>query len=280
VKKITQVREEEEEIVDEEYYVMSTKNNSVKMFLMALAIFAIWMVFTYLLEGMLLTLQRPEAVVNRLLYTLIANIIIGTILTVYFIGYNRKTNNINLKKFGFRSIKYSLFAVILGFGAGFFMYFAQSPPSLNPIVIANAYAQVLVVSIAEILVCWATMGSITENLTKEKVGNVFSIIIAILVSSVLFGFYHFAHSPPFNTWDMVILLTIIGIITGIFYFIVRDIYGTIVFHNFLGIFGVISALKATGNLTAYTTPIVPLFFTAFIAIIILILVDYLFMRRD
>jgi membrane protease YdiL (CAAX protease family) len=250
------------------------------MFLIAFAIFAIWMISTYLLEGMLLTLQRPEAVINRLLYTVIANIIIGTLITIYFIKYNRKDNEIKLRKFGFRSMKYSIFAVILGFGAGFVMYFAQTPPSLNPIVIANAYAQVLVVTIAEILVCWVIMGSITEKVTKEKVGNTFSIILAILVSSLLFGFYHFAHSPPFNTLNMVILLTIIGIITSIFYFIVRDIYGTIVFHNFLGIFGVISALKATGNLAAYTTPIIPLFITAITAICILILIDYILIRRE
>ena len=123
------------------------------------------------------------------------------------------------------------------------------------------------------------MGSITENLTKGRLGEIFSIIIAILVSSVLFGIYHFAHSPPFNTLNMVLLLTFIGLITSIFYFIVRDIYGTIVFHNFLGIFGVISALKATGNLTAYTTPIIPLFITASIAIVILVLMDYLLIRR-
>jgi membrane protease YdiL (CAAX protease family) len=188
-------------------------------------------------------------------------------------------NNFDRKTFGFRSPRYSILAVTVGFVAGLILYIVQNPPTLNPIIIANAYAQVLVVTIAEIIVCWVIMGGITENLIKGRLGEIFSIIIAILVSSVLFGIYHFAHSPPFNTVNMVILLTFIGVITGIFYFIVRDIYGTIVFHNFLGIFGVISALKTTGNLTAYTTPIIPLFITASIAIVILVLMDYLLIHR-
>jgi membrane protease YdiL (CAAX protease family) len=237
------------------------------------------MLFTYLLEGMLLTLQRPEAVVNRLLYTVITNMVIGTIIALYFVRYNHKVNNFDRKTFGFRSPRYSILAVTVGFVAGLILYIVQNPPTLNPIIIANAYAQVLVVTIAEIIVCWVIMGGITENLIKGRLGEIFSIIIAILVSSVLFGIYHFAHSPPFNTVNMVILLTFIGVITGIFYFIVRDIYGTIVFHNFLGIFGVISALKTTGNLTAYTTPIIPLFITASIAIVILVLMDYLLIHR-
>lgn len=36
------------------------------------------------------------------------------------------------------------------------------------------------------------------------------MIVAAIVASVLFGVYHFAHSPPFNTVDLVVLLTAIG----------------------------------------------------------------------
>ncbi|TFG01855.1 MAG: CPBP family intramembrane metalloprotease, partial [Promethearchaeota archaeon] len=251
---ITKVNEQKEENIEEEYHVVISKYDSLKTFFKALAIFAVWMAFTFLLEGMLLTLQRPEAVINRLLYTVITNIIIGTVIALYFVRYNHQQENIDRKKFGFRRPTYTVLAVVFGFILGLILYIVQNPPTLNPIVIVNAYAQVLVVTIAEIIICWVIMGSITEHVSKGRFGDKGSKIIAVLVSSILFGIYHFAHSPPFNTVNMVLLLTVIGIITSVFYFTVRDVYATIVFHNFLGIFGVINALQASGNLKIYTAP--------------------------
>ena len=71
---------------------------------------------------------------------------------------------------------------------------------------------------------------------------------AALAASVLFGLYHFAHSSPFSTIPMVALLTGVGFVTSAFFFLSRDIYATIVLHNFLGVFGVVQALAASGRL--------------------------------
>ena len=61
-------------------------------------------------------------------------------------------------------------------------------------------------------------------------------------------FHHFAHSTPFNTIGMVALLTGVGFVTSAFFFLSRDIYATIVFHNLPGVFGVVQALAASGRL--------------------------------
>ena len=47
---------------------------------------------------------------------------------------------------------------------------------------------------------------------------------------------------------MVALLTGVGFVTSAYFFLSRDIYATIVFHNFLGVFGVVQALAASGRL--------------------------------
>jgi hypothetical protein len=39
------------------------------------------------------------------------------------------------------------------------VYAAQDAPTLDPVALANASAQVLVVSFAEVIVCWAAVGS-------------------------------------------------------------------------------------------------------------------------
>jgi hypothetical protein len=87
---------------------------------------------------------------------------------------------------------------------------------------------------------------------------------------VFFGAYHFAHSPPFNTVPMVLFLSAVGLVTSAFFFVSRDVYGTIAFHNFLGILGVIRALEASGNLSVFESPILPLWIMAVVAVALLI----------
>jgi hypothetical protein len=123
--------------------------------------------------------------------------------------------------------------------------------------------------VAEVLVCWAVVGSVAEFLLRSR-GRWVSTILAAIIASVLFGVYHFAHSPPFNTMGFVVLLTAIGLVTSVFFVVSRDVYGTIAFHNFLGIFGVLRALDASGNVTSLERPVVPLLVMAVVAIATLI----------
>jgi hypothetical protein len=91
------------------------------------------------------------------------------------------------------------------------------------------------------------------------------------MSSILFGLYHYAHSPPFNTTGMVLFLSFIGLFTGLFFFISRNVYATIVFHNFFGIKGVLQALDKADKLSGFEFIQLPLLITALIAVTILIL---------
>ena len=98
----------------------------------------------------------------------------------------------------------------------------------DPVILASAFAQVLVVSIAEIVVCWVLFDAVLRN----ALGPGFvSAGIAVVFAALAFGVYHFAHSPPFNTLSMVVLLSGVGVATGLFFFLGRDLYGPIVLHN-------------------------------------------------
>jgi membrane protease YdiL (CAAX protease family) len=105
-----------------------------------------------------------------------------------------------------------------------------------------------------------------------------STILAAVVASVVFGIYHFAHSPPFNQVPVVVFLSVIGLVTSVFFSVSRDVYGTIAFHNFLGILGVIRALDASGNLSAFERPIIPLLVMAVVAIALLIAAHVLWLN--
>jgi membrane protease YdiL (CAAX protease family) len=113
------------------------------------------------------------------------------------------------------------------------------------------------------------IGSVSQALLQDR-GRWVSLILAAIIASVFFGVYHFAHSPPFDTLPMVLFLSAIGLVTSVFFFVSRDVYGTIAFHNFLGILGVIRALEASGNLSAFESPILPLWIMAVVAVALLI----------
>lgn len=237
----------------------------------ALVLFLIWTTATYLLEGRILTLQRPEATGARLLYALVANILVGIVGATLIVRLMSNMGAISPAQAGFRGFWHALIAVAIGAVLGFVLFAVQGPTTFNPVVILNAYAQVLVVSVAEVLVCWAVVGSVFESFFRDS-GRWVAPILAAVVASVLFGLYHFAHSPPFNTLGFVVLLTVIGLVTSLFFFVSRDVYGTIAFHNFLGIFGVIRALDQSGQLASFERPALPLLLTAAVTIAVLVAV--------
>jgi hypothetical protein len=236
---------------------------------LALGLYLAWVLATYLLEGRIQTLLRPEAMGARLSYALVANVLVGIGGSALVIRFLSRAGTISTEQAGFRALAHAIIAVAIGVAIGFAFYALQGAPSWNPIVLLNAYAQVLVGSIAEILVCWAVVGSVSQALLRDR-GRWVSLILAALIASVLFGVYHFAHSPPFNTVPVVVFLSVIGLVTSLFFFVSRDVYGTIAFHNFLGILGVMRALEASGGLASFERPIVPLLVMGVVALALLV----------
>jgi len=163
--------------------------------ILALALYLLWVLVTYLLEGRIHTFQRPEDMGARLVYTLVANILIGIGGSALVIRFLSRAGTISTQQAGFRGLRHAAVAVVVGGALGFVIYAAQGAPTFNPVVILNAYAQVLVVSVAEVLVCWTVVGSIAESLLRDGRGRWVSVILAAIIASVLFGVYHFAHSP-------------------------------------------------------------------------------------
>ena len=103
--------------------------------------------------------------------------------------------------------------------------------------------------------------------------------VALVVASVLFGVYHVAHSPPFNTPEMVGLLTLVSEGAGLFYFVGHSLYGELVFHNFLAPFGVTTALVEPGQIRAFHEPVVALLAMALVALLALVEIEQAGVRR-
>jgi hypothetical protein len=244
----------------------------------ALVLFATWTLATWVLEGRIDTLLRPEAVVDRAIYAIVANVLIGIAGAMAVLGMLIRRGWLTRQAAGFGRLAPSPVRLTLAFGLGLALYMVQCAPSLDPVVLLNAFCQVLVVSAAEVIVCWAVVGATVRALLEPR-GRAASIVGAALAASALFGLYHFAHSAPFNTPGMVALLSLVGLLTSAVFFIARDVYATIIFHNFLGMFGVVQALAESGQLGAFADLQPPLLIMAAAAVATLVLADWMMLRR-
>lgn len=255
----------------------------------SLYVYVVWTAVTYLLEGRIHLLQRID-MFGRFEYAIIANMITGTIAAIWLLRYYHIPSKfVSAKQMGFQQVSRRFIIVLVMSGLlGFGLFMFQRPVSLNPIIIANVFSQTLPTSIAEVVVCWVVVGASFESLLlpsgknqselkakNKKATNVTAIIVGGVVATVLFGVYHFAHSPPFNQLNTVLFLMIPGALTSIVYFVGRNIYATVIFHNFQALSGVTRNI----DIASFSHLIYPLLITALVSIVVLIAADVLLVRR-
>lgn len=246
--------------------------------LLACMVYLVWVLATFLLEGRISTLLRPGAVADRILYTVVANILVGIVLALAVLRTITLKKCGALKNAGFQSLRRTLPAAAAGFFLGLTVFLLQHPASTDPVVLLNIYTQVLTVTIAEVIVCWVLVSAAAESIQSGG-GRIAATAGALVISGLLFGLSHFAHSPPFNQPAMVVFLSVIGFLTGLVYYIGRDVYATILFHNFLGCAGVAQSLAASGLLDMYSRPLLPVIGMAALSLAVFVLMDVLYVRR-
>jgi hypothetical protein len=242
--------------------------------LWSMALYLIWTFVTYLLEGRINLLQQPT-VVGRFSYVLIANVLIGTIGAFWVLQFRLSSEVARLSQLGFQSIQRTLLSILAAVLIGVAYLLVIRPATLTPLIVLNGFAQVLTVSIAEVIVCWAAVGTSLEWLAQSK-GKSAAVIIGFGVATILFSLYHLGHSAPFNQVNMMLFLLVPGVLTSLFYVISREIYATIIFHNFQGMVGVIGNLA---NPDIFNRPLYPLYLLMLISVLILVGADLLFARR-
>jgi hypothetical protein len=264
----------------------TTPRRKAKPILISLYVYVVWSIVTYLLEGRIHLLQRVD-VIGRFEYVVTANMVIGTVLAIWLLRYYHISSGfISTKQLGFQSVNRRFWVVVvIASLIGFVLFVIQGPVSLNPVVISNVFAQTLPTSIAEVVVCWVVVGASFESLVLIKskhefkngkmTKNISAAIIGAVVATILFGVYHFAHSPPFNQLNTVLFLMIPGTLTSIVFFVGRNIYAAIIFQNFQALFGVMGSI----DITSFTHPIYPLLIMGLVSILILIAADVFLVRR-
>lgn len=251
----------------------------LKLIAIALSLYIVWVATTYILEGRIHLFQKVDPI-GRITYVVIANIAIGTVLSAIAIRYLLKAQFVKPEQLGLNKSRLRTAAIIASAAAGgLALFMLQNPRTTEPIIVVNVFMQALPVSIAEVMVCWALIGSSFESLTKNqnKGRAVSSVLIGAVAASVLFGVYHYAHSPPFNQTSIVLFLMFPSIATAVTYFLGRDIYAAVIVQNFMGIFGVIANLPA---LEPFRQPMVSIYALSAVSVATLVISVSVTLKRS
>jgi hypothetical protein len=227
----------------------------------------LWTLATWWLEGRIHTLLRLDAVMDRLAYVAVANVAVGVVGAAFLLQVALRAGGRLARTSPLRAA----ISVALGVALGLGLLFTETPPSTQPWVMMNVFAQVLSVTVAEVAVCWWALQAVLRAWRPEA--TVLVAALTVWIGALGFGVYHFGHSPPFNTWSKVGMLIVIGTGTGLFYVLSRNLYGTVILHNFAGTLGVSRALAESGRLTEYQGPRGVLLLTGVLSLAVLGLAD-------
>ena len=245
---------------------------------LAIGIYLVWVTITYLLEGSRQTLLRPEALEERLVYALAANLLAGTLLPLWALRVIARKTRATPRLAESRTAMCTAVSVTGAVLLGLFLVMPLLPVARHPLVLINVAAQILPVSVAEVVVCWVLGGAAVEAALAGR-RSVVRRAVTWPVGAALFGLYHFAHSPPYDTWRMVLLLATMGLITGAYLFVSGELYGTILFHAALATVGVVGSLAEANLLSRLQTPQPSLYFTAAASLALLMALDVFWFRE-
>lgn len=209
---------------------------------------------------------------------MVANLGIGIVGAMTILRVILHRRYLRREEAGFGSPTRTGIAVASGLVLGLAFYTLSGGPTSDPIVLMNAFAQVLVVSAAEVIVCWVVVGTVFEAAFRDLGRFDCGWIGRGGCKCPLRCLSLLAQSAVQHGRDGCIP-SVIGLVTSLFFFLSRDVYGTVVFHNFLGVLGVANALAAEGKLQAMTELQPWLLATAATTVLVLVGADRFIIRR-
>jgi hypothetical protein len=208
----------------------ATRFSPFRLILIPLLIYIVWVLDTFLLEGSvgLFIMYQPYFL---LLYTVIANIFMGIVVPVFCLRSAFLSGAVNMFQIGFRSRRRMVIAVTITALAGYLLLVTFTSYGTRRTALLGMTASMLPVAIASVMVCWVLIGTHLQAYVRSY-GAIVSITTAVPVTGILFGLSFAAHSPPLNEPGMILLATVIGVVSALFFFSVRDLYASAVFVAF------------------------------------------------
>lgn len=196
--------------------------------LFAGAVYLLWLGATWSLEKQVSLFARYDPV-GRAEYALVANVLVGTALAAVALR----------KVLGLRAELHvrPLLLAAIAIGGGLALVNAVPEGARSPIVLVNAFAQVLPTSIAEVVTCFLLVGKSAEA-AATSMGKVPAAVVGVAAGDAAFAVYHFAHSAPFDQPAMVAFLALPGLVTALVLFVARDLVTAVLAQSLFAMIGV------------------------------------------
>jgi hypothetical protein len=100
------------------------------------------------------------------------------------------------------------------------------------------FALLLVASLAEVMLFLGVVGNaVALTLLERGWRRVSSIALAVVVSSALFGLFHFTYPVPWNTAQTAVLLSVVWVGVALVYFVTGSLLGAVLFNNAMALVG-------------------------------------------
>lgn len=197
---------------------------TIRLLVIPVAVYTAWVLETFLLEGSTnLFLQFDPA--GIFLYTLIACIITGMVIPLVCIRKAFISGAVNMFQIGFRSLRRTILAGVLTCIIGYGAVIIFSPFGMDRFMFFNAFVLLLPGTIASVMICWVLIGTHIQAFVRTG-GAIISLSVGTMVTAMLFGMTTFAYFPAVLQQDTFFSSVGIGIIAGLFFFAVRDVYAT------------------------------------------------------
>ena len=207
---------------------------TIRLLVIPFAVYSAWMLETFLLEGSMDLFKRFDPA-GLVLYTIIACIITGMILPLLCIRKAFITGAVNMFQIGFRSLRRTIFAGVLTCIIGYGAVIIFSPFGTDRIMFANAFLLLLPGAIASVIICFVLIGTHIQAFVRSG-GALLSLTLGVLVTAILFGITTFAYFPAVIVKETVFVLFGVGIMAGLFFFAIRDVYATTIVVGVCSVF--------------------------------------------
>ena len=192
------------------------------LILVPLAIYVVWLIETFLLEGNQHTFSRFSPA-NLLTYTVIVCIITGIIIPILIVRKSFRSGDVNMFQIGFRSTRRTLAACACTALAGYMAVLLAGPPGPDRFAFAVSFLLLLPTAIASVMVCWVLVGTHLQTSARSG-GSLVTIPAGVVVTAILFGLTALVHSIGSQPRSLVPLFIGAGFLAALFYFAVRDVY--------------------------------------------------------
>jgi hypothetical protein len=209
----------------------------IRLLVIPLLVFCAWLIEVYLLEGSRSLLAAP-APLPLLLYTLVGCIATGILVPVLLMPRAFASGTVTLEQIGFRHLRRTIASCTLVVALLLTGTLLLLPAGTDRAVAILLFLIHLPTGIAAAMVVWGFFGTHLQALVRSG-GAPVSISAGVVLTSILFALFSRAATPvPVGPGPLAGPI-IVGIITALFFFAVRDIYA--------------AALLITGGIVAFSS---------------------------